>query len=206
MREQRTFKVPRTGRTYTFRTDQMAGKNFRGGDFSGSDLHELDLHDACFEWADLTGANLRGANLEGANLRAARLYKADLTDANLRGAQLWQAKFDYAHTRHTDFRRARNLACLTGTAYNASISLAQLRMAITDMNYHVWQRIWRLRRTSLWSLVALAMAAGARFARLLDPFWSRWTIAASVALLVLSLLSLAKAHYVRLRKTSCFHS
>jgi pentapeptide repeat protein len=206
MGRQRKFKVPHTGRTHTIDTNDMAGKDFSGGDLRGFDLHNLDLRRACFEGANLTGANLRRANLEGANLRYAKLENADLTDANMRGTQLWQTQFFRAKTRHTDLRRARNLACLTGQAYNAKIYLPQLRMAITDMNYHVWQKIWRSHRASLWSLVAIALAVGGQSSRLLAPPWDRWAITASVALLGLSLLGLVKAHYIRRYKTACCHS
>jgi Pentapeptide repeats (8 copies) len=205
MGRRRKFKVPHTSKTYVFHTDQLVGENFRDRDLRGVDFHNVDLRRACFEGANLTGANLRQANLEEANLRHARLEKADLTDANMRKTQLWQTRFSYAKTRHTDFRGARNLSCLTGRSYNATIHLPQLRMAITDMNYHVWQKIWRSRRASLWSLVAIALAVGGQSSRLLAPPWDRWAITASVALLGLSLAGLARAHYRRRFKTSCYH-
>jgi len=204
MARQYSFTVPRTRQRRAFDLDHAAGGDYRGGNLSGLDLHGVNLRGACFEGANLTGANLRQANLEGANLRHARLVKADLTEANLKHTALWQTKFSHAKTHLTDFRGAKNLARLTGTAYNADIRLPQLRRAITDMNYSVWQKIWRLQRDSIWSLVAVALALGGRASHLLGAPWDRWATIASLTVLGLSLLGLLWAHYIRLYKVSCW--
>jgi hypothetical protein len=206
MGRQAYFRIPRWRQICQFDPDNMAGGNFRKGDFRGFDLRGVDLRRACFEGADLTGAKLRGANLESANLRFARLENADLTDANLRWAELRETNFWHAKTKHTDMRQARNLACLTGTAYNAKIHLPQLRRAITDMNYPVWQKIWRAHRCILWSLVAVALAVGGRSARLLAPPWDHWATVASLVPIGLSVAGLLLAHYQRRFKTPCCHS
>jgi len=70
------------------------------------------------------------------------------------------------------------------------------------MNYPVWQCIWRLQRACLWSLVGVALAVGARFARWLVAPWSHGAIIAAVSVLLLCLLGLARAHYIRLYKTT----